>query len=54
MVVNECGKLASVVQIAAYKGMKRGHCRTARAKLQSEPHKMNLTEMGLFVVERAH
>ena len=52
--MNKCGKLASVVMIAAYKGMKGGLCHTAGAKLQSEPHKMNLTEMGLFVVGRAH
>ena len=52
--MNKCGKLASVVMIAAYKGMKGGLCCTAGAKLQSEPDKMIDTEMDVFVVERAH
>ena len=54
MVVNKCGKLASLVLITAYKGMKGGCCRMAGAELESEPDKMIHSEMGLFVVERAH
>ena len=49
MVVNTCGKLASVVMIATYKGMKGGRCRTVGANLQSVPDK-NLYKNEFFLL----